>query len=229
MGGCGRCGRMAPAAVLLALTALAGSAKADIIDAFVQVNVYYGVAQLYSPADVLLSTTVAMTVETQAGYAGQASLTSFLMPLMDQAVEQQLPGISPALPTYILSNLASFANSTGFGTPVDLATSVYPPDPNNFPSASAAALYQTLTTQPVPFTVTSDTGFVLLGADFDYVVDYGPFGPVPGTAGDTVEGATNVEAFERDIRLQETPVPEPGSLGLLGVVVGLILWKHLRT
>src|ERR1700735_2849749 len=93
MGGCGWCGRMAPAAVLLALTALAGSAKADIVyDTFVQVNIYYGVSQLYSPADVLLSTTVAMTVETQYPYAqgaaaGLGPLTSYFMPLMDQAAE----------------------------------------------------------------------------------------------------------------------------------------------
>jgi hypothetical protein len=224
---------MTPAAVLFALAALAGSAKADgiIYDTFVQVNIYYGVSQLYSPADVLLSTTVDMTVETQYDYAavvaaGLGSTTTYFMPLMDQVVEEQLPGSTPAIPSYILTNLTSFANSDGFGAADDTATSVYPPDPNNSPSPSAVALYQALTTQPVPFTVTSDTGFVLLGANFDYVFGYGPFGPVPGSVDDTVVGTTNVEIFERDLTLQQTTTPEPGSLSLLAIAVGWILWKH---
>jgi len=233
-------GQVAPAAVLLVLTAMAGSAKADpiIYDTFVQVNIYYGVSQLYSPTNVLLSTTVDMTVETQYDYAdviaaGQGALITYFMPLMDQVVVDQLPGYpgAPAVPTYILDNLASFENSDGFGAADDTATSVYPPDPNGSPSPSALDFYQALTTQSVPFDVTSDTGFVLLGPMFDYVFAFGPFGPLPGTAADTILGTTNVEIFERDIQLQETSatVPEPGSLGLLGIVVGLMLWKYLRT
>ena len=242
--GTGRCtwfGQVAPAAVLLALTAMAGSAKADpiIYDTFVQVNIYYGVSQLYSPTNVLLSTTVDMTVETQFPYAqavasGQGAFTPYFMPLMDQVVLAQLPGYpgAPAVPAYILDNLASFANSDGFGAADDTLTSVFPPDPNGSPSPSALDLYQALTSQPVPFDVTSDTGFVLLGPMFDYVFAFGPAGPLPGTAADTIVGTTNVEIFERDIQLHETsalaPVPEPGSVGLLGMVAGLTLWKHLK-
>ena len=232
-------GQMAPAAVFLALTAMAGSAKADpiVYDTFVQVNIYYGISQLYSPANVLLSTTVDMTVETQYDYAaviaaGEGGLITYFMPLMDQVVVNQLPGYpgAPAVPPYILNNLASFENSDGFGAADDTATSVYPPDPNGSPSPSALDLYQALTTQPVPFDITSDTGFVELGPMFDYVFGYGPLGPVPGTTADTIAGTTNLDIFERDIQLQETsaPVPEPGSLGLLGIVVGLTLWKHLK-
>lgn len=229
-------GGMAPAAVLLALATLAGSAEADPVtyDTFVQVNIYYGTVQLYSPADALLSSTEAMTVETQYDYAdvvaaGLGFTTTYFMPLMDQVVEEELPGYTPAIPAYILTNLTSFANTTGFGAPDDTDASVLPPDPNNSPSPSALALYQMLTTQPVPFTVTSDTGFVLLGANFDYVVGYGPLGPVPGSVDDTVIGTTNVEIFERDLTLQQTTAPEPGSLGMLGLVAGLLLWKRWKS
>ncbi len=228
-------GGTTPAAVLFALAALARSAKADgtTYDDFVQVNIYYGTVQLYSPTDVLLSSTQDMTVETQYDYAdvvaaGLGFIPTYFMPLMDQAVEAALPGYTPALPAYVLTNLASFANTTGFGAPDDTDASVYPPDPNNSPSPSALALYQMLTTQPVPFTVTSDTGFELLGANFDYVVGYGPLGPITGTVDDTIAGTVNVETFERDLTLQETTAPEPGSLGLLGLVAGLMLWKRWR-
>ncbi len=76
------------AAVVLVSTALAGSAKADpiIYDTFVQVNIYYGISQLYSPSNVLLSTTVDMTVETEFPYseeaaAGFGALTAYFLPL----------------------------------------------------------------------------------------------------------------------------------------------------
>ena len=237
-GCCAWWGQMAPAAVILALAvmAMAGSAKADIVDAFVQVNIYYGVSQLYSPTNVLLSTTVDMTVETQFDYSqtiasGQGSLITYFMPLMDQAVVDQLPGYpgAPPVPAYILDNLASFENSDGLGAEDDSTN--YAVDPNGSPSPSALELYLALTTQPVPFDVTSDTGFVQLGAMDDYVAVFGPFGPLPGTVADTIEGGTNVNIFERDLQLQETsaaPVPEPGSLGLLGMMAGLTLWKHRK-
>lgn len=223
--------------VLFSLAMLAGSAKADptpvIYDTFVQVNIYYGVSQLYSPANVLLSTIVDMTVETQFDYAavqaaGEGAFVPFFMPLMDQVVVAQLPAGVPSVPSYILNNLASFENSDGFGAALDMATSVYPPDPNGSPSPTALALYQALTTEPVPSAVTSDSGFVELGANFDYVFAFGPYGPLPGTVAGTIEGGTNLQIFERDLQLQETtPAPEPRSLGLLAVAIGLVLWKRV--
>ncbi len=104
------------------------------------------------------------------------------------------------------------------------------PDPNTSPTPSAMALYQALTLESDPSVVTADSGFVQLGPMFDYVAGWGPFGPVPGSTADTVVGTTLIDIFERNIQLQETsPVPEPGSLGLLGIAVGLLLWKHLRS
>jgi hypothetical protein len=225
--------------LLLALTALVGSAQADPIihDTFVDVNIYYGVVQLYSPTNVLLSTTMAMTVEAQFDYAlvqatGESAILAYFMPLMDQSVAQQLannpsPG-SPPIPAYISNNLPSFANSTGFGAEVQYPPAVFPPTPDTTPTPSAQQLYQTLTTQPVPFVVTADSGFVQLGGTFDFVYAFGPFGPLPNTTADTIEGGTTVEIFERDIQLQQTTVPEPSSLGPLGIAIGLMLRKQFR-
>lgn len=232
--GKGRCG----AAMAVALAAMAGFAKADpiIYDTFVEVNIYYGVVQLYSPANVLLSTTVAMTVETQFPYSlvqskGQGPILTFLMPLMDQSVATQLAndpiaGDQP-IPAYIANNLPSFENADGFGAEVD--SDYVQPDPNSSPSPSAQQLYQMLTNQPGPFAVTSDTGFVELGSEFDYAYAIGPFGPVPGSTADTIDGITNVEMFERDLQLQQTAVPEPASIALLGLTIGLIRMFHRRS
>jgi hypothetical protein len=224
--------------VAVLLTAMAGSANAAIIyDTFVQVNIYYGVVQVYSPTSVLLSTTEAMTVETQFPYsqdvaAGQGALLSYFMPLMAQSVGQQLANDpiagSPPIPAYISTNLAGFENSTGFGAELDDSGTFIPPDPNTSPTPSALELYQMLTSQPFNYMVTGDTGFVELGPQFDYVYAYGPFGPVPGSTADTVIGTTNVDIFERDIQLQETSTPEPGSFGLLSIAIGLILGKQWR-
>jgi len=221
----------------LALWALAGPVKADTIyDAFVEVNIYYGVVQVYSPTDVLLSTNQAMTVETQFPFSeqvtdGYGAFSPYYMPLMNPLVEQMLNNNPvPPIPAYITTNLPSFANSNGFGAELDVDST--PVDPNATPTPSSMQLYQMLTTQPVPFVVTSDSGFVLLGPQSDYVAEFGPFGslPPPAMAGDTIEGGTLVDIYERNLQLQETsaPVPEPGSLGLLGIVVGLMLWKHSR-
>jgi hypothetical protein len=238
-GCCAWGGGMSAVTVLLALTAMAGSAKADpiIYDGFAQVNIYYGVSQLYSPTNVLLSTTVDMTVETEFPYSEQAAdgfaaLTAYFLPLMDPSIEQMLADNPvPPIPAYITTNLPGFANGNGFGAELDVTDAFILPDPNTSPTPSARALYQALTTEPDPSVVTADSGFVLLGPMFDYVAGWGPFGPVPGSTADTIAGTTLVDIFERDIQLQETsaPVPEPGSLGLLGIVVGLTLWKHLRT
>jgi hypothetical protein len=223
--------------VLLTLTMLAGLAKADptpiIYDGFAQVNIYYGVSQLYSPANVLLSTTVDMTVETEFPYSEQAALgygalTTFFLPLMDPSIEQMLANNpDPPVPAYITTNLPGFANGNGFGAELDVTDAFVLPGPNTSPTPSAIALYQALTTGPDPSAVMADSGFVLLGPMFDYVAGWGPFGPVPGSAADTIEGSTLVDIFERDLQLQETtPVPEPSSLGLLAVTIGL-LWKRL--
>ena len=228
---------MYTAAIVLAFAALAGSAKADgmIADTFAQVNIYYGVSQLYSPTNVLLSTTVDMTVETEFPFSEEAAdgfgaLTAYFLPLMDPSIEQMLANNPvPPVPAYITTNLPGFANGNGFGAELDVTDAFILPDPNISPTPSAMALYQALTTELNPSVVTSDTGFVLLGPMFDYVAGWGPFGPVPGSTADTVVGTTLVDIFERDVQVQETtPVPEPGSLGLLGIAVGLMFWKRLR-
>jgi len=154
--------------VAVLLTAMAGSANAAIIyDTFVQVNIYYGVVQVYSPTSVLLSTTEAMTVETQFPYsqdvaAGQGALLSYFMPLMAQSVGQQLANDpiagSPPIPAYISTNLAGFENSTGFGAELDDSGTFIPPDPNTSPTPSALELYQMLTSQPFNYMVTGTPG-----------------------------------------------------------------------
>jgi len=229
-------GGMTPAAVLLALAALAGSAKADnIIDAFVEVNIYYGVAQLYSPTDVLLSTTESMTVETQFSFTaavmeGQGAFTPYFMPLMDPSVVAVLADDPvPAVPAYITTNLPGFENGNGFGTELDVPVTYTLPDPNTSPTPSAIQLYQTLTTQSVSFVVSFDSGYTLLGPQDSYVAVWGPFGPLPGTTADTIEGGTPVDIFERDISLQEIAAPEPASFSLFATALGLIMWKRRTT
>jgi hypothetical protein len=161
--------------------------------------------------------------------AGHGAFIPFFMPLLDPIIVAGLPAGTPSVPAYILDNLAGFENSDGLGAELDTATSVYPPDPNTSPSPSALALYQALTAESVPSAVTSDSGFVELGVNFDYVFGFGPFGPLPGTVADTIAGTTNVQIFERDIQLQQTTssVPEPGSFGLVVVAIGLALGKRL--
>jgi len=229
--------------VLAGLAALAGTGKAEsiIVDTFSYLAVYYGSAELFSSGGTLLSTTLAMTVETQPACAG--------VPQADQnacgtAIGQAAQGISgPPLPPVFVQDfqnqLASFENTNGLGNASPDSATPTQFDPNSAPTPTSDALYTDLTAQAGNFTVTSDTGFVEYGNPLDYVFVWEVTDlPVPAEAVEngqqaccitTIEGGVAVQFFERDLQLTEAATPEPSALPVAGLACAVLgLWRVSR-
>src|SRR5271154_1592294 len=227
--------------MLVALAALEATAQADsiIADVFLNVGIYYGSAELFSPEGTLLSTTLAMTAETQSYCPGPQVNVNACETAMAQAVLQGIsnppPGTPPLPPVFsqdFASQLPALADNNGLGYAAP-AVSEAPFDPNSAPTPASNALYADLATQPGNFAVTGDTGFVEYGGPIDYVYELDVTLPVPAEFVDengqpvldangqsccitTVEGAIAVQFFERDLQLTESvATPEPSSLPLL--------------
>jgi hypothetical protein len=225
-------------AAIAAGLALQGTASADMvytIDGFLNVGIYYGTAELFSPGGTLLSTTRAITVETtngcQAlGLVDQAVCAAATSNAVVEGLATQLsPAPPPVFSEYLESQLPSFEDINGLGNPApDSFDSGF--DPNTTPTATSEALFTDLTSQPVNFEVTEDTGFVAYGAQFDYGYEFGPLTlPVPyETANNppccatTMIAGINVQFFERDLQFTEVATPEPRGLAVTGVL--MLLW-----
>ncbi len=228
--------------VLAAMVALAGTVQASIVDAFSWVGIYYGSAELLSPGGTLLSTTSAMTAETQFVNFGTQADQNAIGAAMAQAMVQGFsnppfgtPPLPPVFSQDFLSQVPSLEDSTGLGNDdPDLVTSTAF-DPNNTPTPASNALYTDLTNQPANFAVTADTGFVAYGGPTDYVYAYNINLPdpvvIPGNeppcCATSIVGTIDVQFFERDLQLTEVVTPEPRGTWL-AMVAGLAAWLALR-
>jgi hypothetical protein len=221
------------AAAFLLATGFAGIADADLFVNTSATNIFYGTAELYSAGGQLLSTTTAMTVETDAAPPDNATLQDQLLylPLMGQSVAQQIQtnptaGCLPLcqndfiIPNRFKDNLQTFVDTNGLGISNPDARSL------DFPNTLASQqLYSILTNQPGPFVITSDTGDVLFG-ETQYF--WGPVA-VPTEPNNTAEGVDDVAFVDRDIHIQQVAaVPEPNLLGAFGLCAGLVLYRWRR-
>jgi PEP-CTERM motif len=174
------------------------------IDAYVGVNIWVGIVQLYSAGGQLLSTTSYITVESSD--QGSDPVSSFLAPLQAQSDATYIED-NTAFPAIVRDNIASFVGANGLGTAWDGVT---------YPSPAEEALYNLLTSQVPPFQIKADTGDVLLGTQFEFANVWGPFGPVPDGSNDYIEGASNIDVYERTIEEKLTSaVPEPSTWAMM--------------
>ena len=239
------------AAAFFLATGFAGIAAADIIDFGADVNIFSGTVELYSSGGQLLSTTTALTVETDLGAGGSQNyqldpaFPSYL-PLIGQFIAQQIQmnvysiyGLN--IPSRFGANLQNLVDSNGLGlfTPVSRLLPNYPNTP------ASQQLYGILTTQSVPFIITGDTGDVELTSDTgdltnpagdppppgklgDIQYFFGPVSGLPADPNNTVEGVVDVKLFDRDIQIQQVAaVPEPNFLAAFGLC-GLALYGWCR-
>ena len=221
------------AAAFLLAAGFSGTAAADLFVTTSATNIFYGTAELYSAGGQLLSTTAAMTVETDAAPPDNATLQDQLLylPLMGQSVAHQVQtnptaGCLPqcqndfVIPSRFKDNLQTFVDSNGLGISNPDARS--PDFPNTLASQQ---LYGILTNQSGPFVITSDSGGVLFG-ETQYF--WGPFA-VPTEPNNTAEGVDDVAFIDRDIQKpQGAAVPEPNLLGAFGLCAGLSLYGWRR-
>jgi hypothetical protein len=226
---------------VLAFAALAGTAQAgSIIDTFSWVGIYYGSAQLLSPGGTLLSTTSAMTAETQFGsffpQADENAMGAAMAQAMVQGFSNPPFGTPPLPPVFsedFLSQIPGLEDNNGLGNDdPDLVTSTAF-DPNNTPTPASNALHADLTNQPANFAVTADTGFVGYGGPTDYVYAWNIDLPVPVDVSEngqptccatSIVGTIDVQFFERDLQLTEVvATPEPRGTWLAMVAV-LAAW-----
>ena len=235
--------------VLAAFAALAGSAQASPIigDTFSYVGIYYGSAELFSPGGTLLSTSLAMTAETQFVSLGPPADQNAFGAAMAQAMVQGFsnpPNGTPPLPPVFsqdfLSQIPALEDNNGLGNEAPNLVTSTAFDPNNAPTPASDALYTDLTTQPANFAITGDTGFVEYGNVFDYVYVWSAALPVPVETIEsgqpaccitTLEGGIDVQFFERDLQLTEivaTPEPRGSWLALVVVMLAWTFRKYLR-
>jgi hypothetical protein len=242
------------AVIFLLATGFAGIAAANIIDFGADVNIFAGTVELYSAGGQLLSTTSALTVETGFGVTGSISSYSALdpafplyLPLMGQFIVQEIQTNAYSIyglniPSRFGANLQNFVDSNGLGTTSAVDPRLLP----NYPNTPASQqLYGILTTQSVPFIITSDTGDVELTSDTGDLTNPAGDPPPPGKLGDiqyffgpvglpadpnnTVEGVVDVKLFDRDIHIQQVAaVPEPNLLPAFGLCAGLALYGWRR-
>jgi hypothetical protein len=167
-----------------------------------QVNVFFGTATLVSASSKLLSTKHVVFVETQGLTTPQTAIDGLAGLGLDLSAQIAAdPLVTAIVPSFVTSSIAGFADANGLGLVWD----------GTVPTAAEIASFAQLTTQPVPFTVTSDSGLLAVGSafEFSYVSDISVDQVV-------VEYTTNVSFFQRDLTEQ---VPEPATLSFLGAAL----------
>jgi hypothetical protein len=198
--------------LVIALAAVVAiPAQADFNPTFFfneSVDVVFGMAQLFSPSDVLLSTTTALAADGGGFSAGTvlhsstSSLTmssaqaAFLQSQVDQSIVQQIQADS-TVPSRFSTGLQNLIDANGLGAPDPFTT-----------------VSNIVTNQPSNFALTSDTGFASFGTSlqFEYILQVNDF-PVSGQA---VDGIANVNFWERDLKYTETP--EPGRAAFIPIL-----------
>src|SRR5271168_3179044 len=157
---------------LFVLAALTGTLHAAYIaDTFGYIGIYYGSVELFSPDGTLLSTTLAMTAETQLTCAGPTVDQNACGLAVAQSVAQGFsnptaaltPPLPPVFSQDFLSQLPALEDNNGFGNLATETIAETPFDPNNVPTAASNALYTDLAGPAGNFAVTGDTGFVEYG------------------------------------------------------------------
>src|SRR5580704_8954372 len=106
------------AAAFLLATGFAGVAAADLIVTGSDVNIFSGTVELYSAGGQLLSTTTALTVESDLGIDYYSTLDPafpLYVPLMAQSIVQQIQSNVPGynIPSRFSNNLQTFEDSNG--------------------------------------------------------------------------------------------------------------------
>ena len=244
---------------LFVLAALAGTAQASSIteDTFGYIGIYYGSAELFSPSGTLLSTTLAMTAETEFECVGPAVDQNACGLAVAQSVAQGFsnptaaltPPLPPVFSQDFLNQLPALEDNNGLGNLAPLTGAAPPFDPNNDPMQASNALYADLTAQAGNFAVTGDTGFVEYGGELDYIYGYNAALPAPPPVLDangqpvlgqngqpeccitTVEGAYAVQFFERDLQLTEaiaTPEPRKTWLAIVAILLASLARRRFR-
>ncbi len=136
--------------LLFVLAALAGTLQASSIieDTFGYIGIYYGSAELFSPDGTLLSTTLAMTAETQFSCAGPTVDQNACGLAVAQSVAQgfsnptaaMTPPLPPVFSQDFLSQLPTLEDNNGLGNLATETVAATPFDPNNTPTAASNAL-----------------------------------------------------------------------------------------
>jgi hypothetical protein len=236
--------------VLFVLAALAGTAQASSIieDTAGYIGIYYGSAELFSPNGTLLSTTLAMTAETQLDCVGPAVDQNACGLALAQSVAQGFSnptaGLTPPLPPVFsqdfLNQLPAIEDNNGLGNLVSFTATEPPFDPNDAPTPASNALYADLTAQAGNFAVTGDTGFVEYSGLIDYIYVYSVGLPVPVPVLEngqleccvtTVEGGYAVQFFERDLQLTEAvakPEPRKTWVAVVAILLASLARRRFR-
>jgi hypothetical protein len=245
--------------VLFALAALAGTVQASsyIADTFGFIGIYYGSAELFSPNGTLLSTTLAMTAETQLNCVGPAVDQNACGLAVAQSVAQGFsnptaaltPPLPPVFSQDFLNQLSALEGNNGLGNAVPFTLTETAFDPNNAPTPASNALYADLTAQTGNFAVTGDTGFVEYGGELDYVYAVYADLPAPPPLLDAngqpvldqngqpeccvteVVGTYAVQFFERDLQLTETvatPEPRKTWLAVVAILLAALARRRFR-
>jgi hypothetical protein len=244
--------------VLFVLAALAGTVQASYIaDTFGFIGIYYGSVELFSPNGTLLSTTLAMTAETQLDCVGPAVDQNACGLALAQSVAQGFsnptaaltPPLPPVFSQDFLNQLPAIEDNNGLGNLVPFTAAEPPFDPNDAPTPASNALYADLTAQAGNFAVTGDTGFVEYGGELDYVYAVYADLPAPPPVLDAngqpvldqngqpeccvteVVGTYAVQFFERDLQLTEavaTPEPRKTWLVVIAILIAPLARRRFR-
>ncbi len=206
--------------VLLVLAVWCVPASADLVDVPGVMNIFFGTATL-SAGGSPESQTMAVTAETSIAAGLPADVVDAVLLGLGPGIVDQLvadPTVTPVIPAFVLSALPGLEDANGLGFD-DTGTELALP-----------ALLSSLETQSVLFDVASDTGpqypsgYSNPPPVFTYESDFGPYASNPDT---TYAVDINVNFYEDDLQLVQTP--EPSALVLeAGALIGVLLMRRIR-
>lgn len=217
-------GRKARVAVAIAVAGFVAAFSSQVkAYTFTQVdlNIWFGTTNFYSPSNQLLSTNQIVYAATDANGTAATLLPTLGVDLATQIATD--PNVTSAgVPGYVIAGLSSLEDSNGLG----FAYNGVGTDP-----AQSQADTQLLA-QPPQFSISSDTGWFAVGAPFafEYIDSFLPDNVSTCAATSVACTLTNVSFFERNVAEQQ--VPEPTSVGLLAtgiLMLGFLSgWRRRR-